>query len=181
MKRQSTLLIAVLAACAIFATACSKTTTNTNNANTSTNTSSKATNTTTTSSTQASGSPTAVTQASFDAFKKKDVAGFKKTISSADLKSLEEVMATAKDGKNVDDFLKELMESPDSSMPDTFETRNEKIDGDKATVQYKDKDGGWKTMYLVKEGSEWKMKMGGEDENPPAKKESGGMDDTGHK
>jgi hypothetical protein len=185
MKRQHTLLIVALAAFAIIATACSKPATNvnsTNNANSTTNSSTKTANTTPAASAPASGSPTAAMQASFDAAKRKDVAGFKKSISSADLKSLEEVMAKSKDGQSVDDFLKELMESPDSSMPDTLETRNEKINGDKASVEYKDKDGKWKTAHLIKEGSDWKMMMGDDSgEESSTQKEPGGMDDMGHK
>lgn len=178
-KRQSILVIAALAAVALAATACSKTATNTNNTNTSTNTSStnttnaSATNTNSTSS--SSTSPTAVMQASFNAAKNKDVPGFKKTIASADLKEMD--AAFSKDGKNADEFLKEMMSSPDNSMPATLETRNEKINGDKATIEYKQKDGSWKTAYLIKEGGEWKMKMGADKDEDTAGKDSGEMKD----
>ncbi|MDX6695947.1 MAG: hypothetical protein QOF02_3550 [Blastocatellia bacterium] len=179
MKRQSIFVVVALAAAALAATGCSRTATNTNNANTTTNTSSttntsntQTTNTATPPSTSSSMSPAAVMQASFDAVKRKDVAGFKKTLASADLKEMEEMFA--KDGKTVDDFLKGLMELPSEMMPDKLETRNEKIEGDKASIEYKQRDGSWKTTYLVKEGGEWKMKQHSE-----TGEESGGAKDSG--
>ena len=39
------------------------------------------------------------------------------------------------------------------------ETRNEKIDGDKATLEFKDTggDSNWTTAHFVKEDGEWKV------------------------
>ena len=181
MKRQSISVVVALAAIAFSAAGCSRTATNTNNANTSTNTSTtQTTNTVTPSSTSSSTSPTAVMQASFNAVKNKDVAGFKKTLSSADLKEMDAMFA--KNGKTVDDFLKEMMELPSDMMPATLDTRNEKIDGDQATVEYKQKDGSWKTNYFVKEGGEWKMKQHSETaEQSDDGKESGGLTNDSNK
>jgi hypothetical protein len=180
MKRQSIALVVVvaLAAIAVAATGCSKTSTNTSNTNTATNTSStRTTNTTTQTATPSSTSPTGVMQASFNAVKNKDVAGFKKTLSSADLKEMEAIFA--KDGKTVDGFLKEMMELPSDMMPATLETRNEKIDGDKATLEYKQRDGSWKTTHLVKEDGEWKMKrVAADDEQSGDGKDSAGANDN---
>jgi hypothetical protein len=181
-KRQSTLLIVALAAIALAAAGCSKTATNTSNANTSTNTSNtKTTNTstsnTTTTPTSTSGSPTAVITSAFDASKKKDVAGFKKSISSADLKELDEMVKRS--GGSADEFLKEMMADPETTMPASLETRNEKIDGDKATVEYKAKDGTWKTAHFIKEGGEWKMKMGGPSPEQSTDKNSSETDEHG--
>ena len=54
----------------------------------------------------------------------------------------------------VDDGLKEMCESPQGASDDS---RNEKITGDKATLEYLDKSGAWKTMDLVKENGGWKL------------------------
>jgi ABC-type transport system substrate-binding protein len=186
MKRQSIFVVVALAAIALAATGCSKTATNANNANATSNTSSasntsntQTTNTATPPSTSSSTSPSAVMQASFDAVKRKDVAGFKKTLASADLKEMEEIFA--KDGKTVDDFLKDLMELPSEMMPDKLETRNEKIEGDTASLEYKQRDGSWKKTYLVKEGGEWKMKQHGDTgEEANGAKDSGGMTNDNH-
>lgn len=165
MKRHSILLVAALVATALAATACSKTATNTNatNSNTTTNTS-KSSNSTTantsTPTTTGASTPTAAFKAIYEAAKNKDVAGFKKNLASSDLKGLD------------DNFLKEMMNSPENNVPPTLETRNEKIDGDKATLESKKKNGDWETINFVKEGSEWKVKLGGakeEDAGEPKK------------
>jgi hypothetical protein len=70
---------------------------------------------------------------------------------------LEEFMK--KSGQNLDDQLKQQLESPDLPMPESLETRNEKIDGETATLEYKDVRGVWKIGHFVKEGGEWKMKI----------------------
>lgn len=84
-------------------------------------------------------------------------------------------------GQNLDDLLKKQLEQPDVPMPDTLETRNEKITGDKASVEYKDVRGNWKTANFIKEGSEWKITL--EDakaEQPGAKKDSNATNDDDH-
>lgn len=157
-KRQSILLAVALAALALAITACSKTETTTNSTNTSTTTNStKTTGTTTTPTTSDSNSPSAVLKASFAAAKNKDVAAFKKSIATSDMRELE--AAIQRGGGNLDELLKQQLEKPETPMPDTLETRNEKIDGDKATVEYKDVKGTWKTANFIKEGSEWKITL----------------------
>lgn len=158
-RRQSILLIGALAAFALAAAACSKTATNSNNANASANRTGTITSgNTATPPITTPTSPTDVLLMSYDAARNKDVAGFKRTISSSDLKDLEEMFK--KSGKNLDEMFKQQLEHPDQPMPETLETRNEKINGDKATVEYKDLKGVWKTTNFVKEGSEWKIKLG---------------------
>ncbi len=39
----------------------------------------------------------------------------------------------------------------------TVEFRNEKIDGDKATIEMKDSMGMWNTVFFVKENGVWKI------------------------
>jgi hypothetical protein len=58
--------------------------------------------------------------------------------------------------KSVDDLLKASNE--EAPPPSTFETRNEKIDGDKATAEVnQDGKGRWQTMNFVKEDGSWKL------------------------
>jgi hypothetical protein len=56
--------------------------------------------------------------------------------------------------KTLDDMLKELMEKPQAATPDT---RNEKINGNRATLEYLDEEGKWSTMDFSKEGNDWKI------------------------
>jgi hypothetical protein len=169
-RRQSVLLIAALVAALVALAACSKTATNSNNANTNTttNTSNRmaASNTATVNSSTsnpamtADSSPTDVFRAVYDSFRNKDAASFKKMLASSDIKDIDE--AAKKKNKTVDDFLKELVESPEAAPPATLETRNEKIDGDKATLETKGKTGNWNTIHFVKEGGAWKVKLSGD-------------------
>lgn len=48
----------------------------------------------------------------------------------------------------------ELCEKPQAA---TAEARNEKINGDKATIEYLDEKGGWSPMEFVKENGQWKL------------------------
>ena len=100
-------------------------------------------------------SPTATLKAFYEATQKKDAEGIKKTLSKGTLEMLEG-FAKAQ-GKTLDESLKSGLASDTSSdkMP---ETRNEKIDGDKATVEVKnDKTGQWETVPFVKEDGTWKI------------------------
>jgi len=83
---------------------------------------------------------------------KKDVAGLKKVMSKELLDFL--TMMGESDKKSLDDQIAEIFDQPQAK---TNESRNEKITGDRATVEYPDEDGEWKTMDFVKEGQEWKM------------------------
>ena len=65
---------------------------------------------------------------------------------------------SAKENKTVDDTIKEMVK--DATTPAALELRNEKIDGDKATVEAKDdKTDKWDTVPLIKEGGQWKIAM----------------------
>lgn len=98
--------------------------------------------------------PTEAYKTAFSARQKKDVQGLKQVLSK---KMLEFFKAMGIDEhKTVDDELKELAEQPQAA---TAEARNEKITGDKATVEYLDENGKWKTMDFVKEGSDWKLTL----------------------
>ncbi|HEX8891338.1 MAG TPA: hypothetical protein VF779_19475 [Pyrinomonadaceae bacterium] len=94
--------------------------------------------------------PTETFKAFYEAAKKKDAAGIKKTLSKNLLGKLEE------DAKNSNKPLDEYLTNV--NLPDTLpETRNEKIDGDHATLEIKIRDDTWRPENFVKEDGEWKL------------------------
>jgi cytoskeletal protein RodZ len=108
--------------------------------------------------------PTEAYKTAYTARQNKDLAGLKRVMSQRLIGFLTEMGEAEK--KSLDDQLKELFEQPQAA---TSESRNEKITGDKATLEYPDEEGKWKTMDFVKEGGGWKMTLpsaqspGGED------------------
>jgi flagellar hook-associated protein FlgK len=105
-----------------------------------------------------SSSPTSTFKAFWEAQKKKDVAGMKKTLSKSSVQMME--TAAKAQGKSVDDALKEGLESPGGKSDKTPETRNEKIEGDSATLEVQDSDTKkWSKVYFVKEEKEWKIAL----------------------
>jgi hypothetical protein len=104
---------------------------------------------------QKASTPTEAFKAFYEASKNKDVAALKKLLSKDLLSKMEE--SAKKDNKSLDDFLGEQAQKGiPPSMP---ETRNEKIDGDKATLEYKDVKNGedsWRTVRFIKEDGGWK-------------------------
>lgn len=97
-------------------------------------------------------SPTETARAFYDAAKAKDVQTLKSLMTP---KSLEIMEAFAKMGnQTLDESLKDT-----SKMPPAFEARNEKVMGDTATVEVKSQGGKWDTLYLVKEGGQWKLAL----------------------
>ncbi len=103
-------------------------------------------------------SPTATFKAFFEAQKKKDVAAIKKTLSKASLDMMEKAAREQK--KTVDEALKEGLENPASKADKVPATRNEKIDGNNATLEVQDEESKkWETMYFVKEDGSWKIAL----------------------
>ena len=87
------------------------------------------------------------------AIKKKDITTMKLLLSKDTIK-MHEQEAKA-EGVNLDDVVKR-----DSMLGEgqtTVEYRNEKIDGDKATLEYKNSYGIWERIPFVKEDDEWKI------------------------
>lgn len=128
---------------------------NTNQVNkpeTNTNANDSKTETNSTASSPAATTPTTAYKAAFAARKNKDIKALKQLISK-DMFEFFEMMGDNKPNA-VDDGLKELVETPQGASD---ESRNEKITGDTATLQYLDKAGVWKTMDLVKENGGWKL------------------------
>lgn len=87
------------------------------------------------------------------ALKKKDLTTVKLLLSKDTIK-MHEQEAKA-EGVNLDDIVKRdtLLGEGQS----TVEYRNEKIDGDKATLEFKGAGGIWETLPFVREDGEWKI------------------------
>lgn len=99
-------------------------------------------------------SPTATYKAAYDAMKNKDTAAFKKLMTKKDLQDIEETAKKA--GKSSDDMLKDVMTA--IPLPKSADSKDEKIDGDNATLQVKNEKDEWETIRFVKEDGAWKMK-----------------------
>ncbi len=87
------------------------------------------------------------------AIKKKDTTTMKLLLSSETLK-MHEQEAKAQ-GITVDDIVKR--ETLVSENQTSIEFRNEKIDGNSATLEVKDQFGRWETLFFVFENGEWKI------------------------
>jgi len=128
-----------------------------NNTNTSTNAAVKSSTPAASPSESAveAGTPTAAYEAAYTARKNKDIEGLKKVMSK-DVLSFMTMIGSAdeKNKKTLDEMLKDLCDEPQAA---TAEARNEKIDGDKATIEYLDVDGKWNKMDFVKEDGAWKL------------------------
>lgn len=115
----------------------------------------------------ASDSPTAAYKAAYTARKNKDIEALKKLMSKDVLEFLTMVGdADEKKKMSLDDQLKELCDKPQAA---TAEARNEKIDGDYATIEYLDEKGGWKPMEFIKEDGVWKLAFGPKKPTSPDK------------
>jgi hypothetical protein len=96
--------------------------------------------------------PTEAYKTAYELRKNKDVAGLKK-IMSDDIKEFLTMMG-ADDKKSLDDMIKEMCEKPQA---DKIATRNEKINGDRAELEYLTETGAWKTMDFEKVDGKWLM------------------------
>ncbi|MGA9995196.1 MAG: hypothetical protein WBP93_07280 [Pyrinomonadaceae bacterium] len=96
--------------------------------------------------------PTETFRAFYEAAKRKDPEGIKKTLSKSSLKLMEDEAKAQ--NKNVNELLVTSEAAP-STIP---ETRSEKIEGDTATLEVKnEKAGRWVTTQFVREDGEWKI------------------------
>lgn len=180
MKTIFTLTIA-----ALLATACQTNPTTTNNtanqtankavsnANQNTNQANKPeTNTTAndakpetnTASSSSASTPTAAYKAAYAARKNKDIKALKQLIAK-DMFEFFEILGEGKPNA-VEEGLKQMAEQPQGSSD---ETRNEKITGDTATLQYLNAKGTWETMDLVKEDGAWKLTIAKMDDDKKSK------------
>jgi len=88
-----------------------------------------------------------------NAYKKKDMTAMKLLLSQESLK-MHEREAKAQN-VTVDDIVRR--ETLFSENQKSAEFRNERIDGDKATIEMKDSSGIWNTIYFVREDGTWKI------------------------
>lgn len=103
------------------------------------------------SSAQSGASPTATMNAYYDALKTKDVEAVKKTVSRGYLTLLEEA------GVSAERAFRPMMDRLPAARP---ELRNEKIDGDRATLEMRNEEAGrWDTVNFVKEDGAWKIAL----------------------
>lgn len=87
------------------------------------------------------------------AYKNKDITSMKLLLSSETMKMHEQEAKSQ--GVTVDDIVKrETLLAPDQT---TVEYRNEKIEGEKATIEVKNSYGTWEIIPFVKENNEWKI------------------------
>jgi predicted lipid-binding transport protein (Tim44 family) len=105
--------------------------------------------------------PTEATKSFIRAYAAKDIGTMKKLFSKQTLADIEK---DAKDqNKSVDDMLKEFTETPLPFKDDPV-IRNEKIEGDKATLEvqtFEKDEEKWEKTNLVKEDGIWKLDFGG--------------------
>src|SRR6478672_9797038 len=107
--------------------------------------------------TDASRTPSDTFKEYVKASKKKDPTAMKILLSSATMK-MHEQEAKAQN-TTVDEIVKrETLLAPNQT---TVEYRNEVINGDKASIQYKNAYGSWETLPFVKEDSQWKIDKAG--------------------
>lgn len=164
--RRSPALSMTLAICALaLAAACSKgPATNSNgggtasNAGASNNRPAATTSTPQASATGSLSTPTSAFMAFYEASKKGDVEAIKRTLSKSSIDFL--TAEAQKENKTLEAALTESLKNADVPKS-TPEVRNEKIEGDNATIEIKDeKTNSWDTFRFVKEGGEWKIKIG---------------------
>ena len=113
------------------------------------------------------GTPTAAYVAAYNARKNKDIPKLR-SLMAKDILEFFEIIGE-EDKKSIDDMLKDLADRPQADKP---ETRNEKINGDKATLEYLDEDGQWQTMDFVKEDGVWKLTLAVADNAGPEQDKS---------
>lgn len=98
--------------------------------------------------------PTEAYKTAYALRQKGDIEGLKKVMSREVIAFMTD-MGEA-DKKTLDDMLKEMVKDPQNPSD---EVRNEKITGDRATLEYLKKDGTWKVMDFEKEGNDWKLTL----------------------
>lgn len=168
MRLRFAALTAITLATAItFLAGCSKGTSNSTNSNAgnsaggtsaspaSTITQSSPTATPTTS--ISASTPTEAFSAYYEAIKRKDVAAVKALFSKGTVGMMED--EAKRKNTTLDAVMKEGLEQAGKEVPAELpESRNEKIDGDKATLEVKDeKKDKWETIHFVREDGQWKM------------------------
>jgi hypothetical protein len=107
--------------------------------------------------------PTEAYKTAYALRKKKDIAGLKKVMSNDVLEFL--TMMGEVEKKSLDEMIKEMVEKPQA---DKAEVRKEKINGNRAELEYLTETGEWKTMDFEKIDGKWVMTLP-KAENPSGK------------
>ncbi|MBA3805408.1 MAG: DUF4878 domain-containing protein [Acidobacteria bacterium] len=164
IRLSSAPFIALVIMTLVLSAACTTTPTNSNgtgtpaNANNSNARPTAAATPAATTSNSSLSTPTKTFMAFYEASKNKNVPAVMSTLSK---ESVDFLTAEAKkENKTLEAALTESLKTSDvpTNAP---ETRNEKIDGDKATLEVKDDKGNkWDTFNFAKENGEWKIKIG---------------------
>ncbi len=138
---------------ALALTACTGTNTNSNSNTNSSTSSNSATDKPAATGNVGFSSPTATFRTFYDAAKNGNTDGIKRSMSAKTLDMMQK--GAAKENKSIDEAFKEMIKDAPAAIP---ETRNEKIDGEKATLEVKDdKMDKWDTVPFVRENGEWKI------------------------
>lgn len=96
--------------------------------------------------------PTDAYRTAYELREKKDVEGLKKVFSKDVIAFLTEMGESEE--KTLDDMIKEIFFVPQYRKA---ETRNEKISGEAASIEYMNEKGKWMRMDFVREDGVWKM------------------------
>ena len=106
-------------------------------------------------------SPTATFKTVLKAQREKDVATYMKAQSKAGLKSMEVLVKGVGKFKTLEDFYRDMLNDTHTRTmaANDPEIRNEKIDGDRGSLEFRYPGGEWQTQYFVKEDGEWKEEI----------------------
>ena len=150
MKIKATVLaLALVASAACGGGETSNTTTNTANTNTTANAN--------TAKPPSMRTPEGTFKVAYEAIKKRDYEGFKKTLTKDYMELLTGLAKMEK--KNVNDIIERgLQKHP---VPENPETRNiEQQDDGSVKMEFKDGNGQWLLVYMIQEGDDWKFTPG---------------------
>jgi len=98
--------------------------------------------------------PAEAYKTAYELRKNRDIAGLKK-IMSKDMQEFLTMMAED-EKKSLDVIIKEMCDKPQA---DKAATRNEKIKGDRAEIEYLTETGSWKTMDFEKVDGKWLLSL----------------------
>jgi hypothetical protein len=100
-------------------------------------------------------SPAEVYKLQYEATRKKDVATIKQTVTKDSLEMMNDI--AKKSGTTIEEIINKI---PSEDSTPVFEFRNEKIDGDAASVEVKTSAKNiWSPVYFRKEEGVWKVDM----------------------
>ena len=154
MKIKQIAVIVSLAIIAAIAGACNMGANTNSNANANANSNANSNKTAAADSPETS--PIAAFKILYAATQKKDVDNIKKGLSARTLILVADI--AKKQQRTMDETLKENLSDPDYNSPTIPDTRNEKINGNEATIEViAPKTGQWTELPFVKEEGRWKL------------------------